>query len=241
VRVLREHAPTVLLVVVVGLFVAYPIADRSNSGLARLLIDAMIALVLIAALVAEQVRIRWRTGALWAVVGVTLLRFGGTMLRAEFGTGVVLVLAVLTEVSTALLLFYFCGTLLRRLTRQRSISMDTVAGAAAVYVLLIIAFGNLHITVYLLEPDSSAYRGLDFPSKTELLASDTPLRALGSEFTYYSAVTQTTLGYGDVLPRSPVARGLAVAQTIIGQLYLAILLARLVAMELSHRSRDPDE
>jgi hypothetical protein len=47
---------------------------------------------------------------------------------------------------------------------------------------------------------------------------------------YYSFVTLATLGYGDIVPRSEVARGLAVVEAVAGQLYLAVLIARLVSL-----------
>jgi hypothetical protein len=52
-------------------------------------------------------------------------------------------------------------------------------------------------------------------------------------FTYYSFVTLTTLGYGDINPLSPQAGTLAILEAIIGQLYLAVLIARLVGMHIS--------
>ena len=53
---------------------------------------------------------------------------------------------------------------------------------------------------------------------------------------YFSFVTLATLGYGDIAPVHPVARSLAVAEAITGQLYLAILIARLVSQELYYRT-----
>jgi hypothetical protein len=47
---------------------------------------------------------------------------------------------------------------------------------------------------------------------------------------YYSLTTLTTTGYGDILPVSPWARSLANAEMVIGVLYLAILMARLVSL-----------
>jgi len=47
---------------------------------------------------------------------------------------------------------------------------------------------------------------------------------------YYSFVTLTTLGYGDIAPRSEVARGLAIMEAVAGQLYLAVMIARLVSL-----------
>jgi voltage-gated potassium channel Kch len=54
---------------------------------------------------------------------------------------------------------------------------------------------------------------------------------------YYSFVTLTTVGYGDITPVHPVARSLAIAEALVGQLYPAILIARLVAMEIESRRR----
>jgi hypothetical protein len=55
---------------------------------------------------------------------------------------------------------------------------------------------------------------------------------------YYSFVTLTTTGYGDVTPVHPVARSLAIAEALTGQLYLAITLARLVALYVGPRRQD---
>lgn len=61
-----------------------------------------------------------------------------------------------------------------------------------------------------------------------------------SGWMYYSFVTLTTLGYGDIVPLHPVARSLAVGEALAGQLYLAVLLARLVALQLTaKRNGDP--
>ena len=49
---------------------------------------------------------------------------------------------------------------------------------------------------------------------------------------YYSFVTPATMGYGDIMPVHPLARAVAVLEALTGQLYLAIMLARLVSLEL---------
>ncbi len=54
-------------------------------------------------------------------------------------------------------------------------------------------------------------------------------------WTYYSFVTLTTVGYGDITPVHPLARAVAVLEALTGQLYLAIMLARLVSLELQSR------
>ena len=54
---------------------------------------------------------------------------------------------------------------------------------------------------------------------------------------YYSFVTLATLGYGDIVPRSKVARGLAIMEAIAGQLYLAVMIARLVSLYVAGKVR----
>ena len=65
----------------------------------------------------------------------------------------------------------------------------------------------------------------------------------GGEFTlhnamYFSFVTLATLGYGDIVPRSDVARSLAIIEAVAGQLYLAVMVARLVSLYVASRPRD---
>jgi hypothetical protein len=56
-------------------------------------------------------------------------------------------------------------------------------------------------------------------------------------FVYFSFVTLTTVGYGDITPVAPMACSLAMLEALLGQLFPAILLARLVSMELYYRQR----
>ena len=66
-----------------------------------------------------------------------------------------------------------------------------------------------------------------------MLFEDSP--ALASEVIYFSFVTLTSTGYGDIFPVHPVARSFCNFETILGQLYPATLLARLVSLEIEGR------
>jgi len=57
--------------------------------------------------------------------------------------------------------------------------------------------------------------------------------------TYYSFITLTTTGYGDIIPVHPVTRTLAMLEALVGQLYPAITLARLVSLGVMHRKEKP--
>ena len=55
---------------------------------------------------------------------------------------------------------------------------------------------------------------------------------------YFSFVTLTTLGYGDIVPLSPAARALAMVEALLGQLYLTVLVARLVGLHITHSQQE---
>lgn len=105
------------------------------------------------------------------------------------------------------------------------ITYHRVVGAVLLYVTIGLTFVALFAFIGLLVPD--AFRGLSI--------ADSP--ALASDLIYFSFVTLTTTGYGDIVPLHPLARSLCNLEGIIGQLYPATLLARLVTLELEGRRR----
>lgn len=104
-------------------------------------------------------------------------------------------------------------------------------GAIAVYLLLGLAWAHGYAIVDTLIPGS-------FHSTVGSLFSV-------SEWYYYSFATLTTLGYGDIVPIKQVSRSLATGEALTGQLYLTVLIARLVALEVMSWKPDsktmPDE
>ena len=94
------------------------------------------------------------------------------------------------------------------------------------YLLLGLAWAGLYELIRGIWPD--AFRFSEVPhSRPELAAA----------LAHYSFVTLTTMGYGDITPLHPAARSAAILEALTGQLFPAILIGRLVAMELSARER----
>src|SRR5262249_52817433 len=100
------------------------------------------------------------------------------------------------------------------------------AGLSA-YLLAGIFFGVFYWVLERTWPDSLATPGEGAQSTFSLAAA-----------IYYSFVTLTTLGYGDIVPRSEVVRGLAIMEAVAGQLYLAVMIARLVSLYVSGAGKD---
>jgi Ion channel len=104
--------------------------------------------------------------------------------------------------------------------RGPAIDAEHIYAALSAYLLGGLFFGLLHWAIATAWPGSFSEAGATsahFPLSTAI---------------YYSFVTLATLGYGDVVPRTEVARGLAVLEAVAGQLYIAVTIARLVGAQL---------
>jgi hypothetical protein len=125
---------------------------------------------------------------------------------------------LLREGATLAGIALICMILLSQIFRTGIVTSARVQGALAVYLLL--GLGWAHCYQIVNRPDPGSFQS-----------------SVGSffsviEWNYYSFATLTTLGYGDIVPILPVSRSLAIGEALTGQLYLTVLIARLVALEV---------
>ena len=127
--------------------------------------------------------------------------------------------------------FICCGVLavivLIQVFREGPITTHRIAGAIAVYLLIGLMWSFLYHFIALQSPEA-----FKLPASLGTYTADT----LQSSLLYFSFVTLTTLGYGDILAVHPLARMLVMLEALTGQLFPAILLARLVSLEILHRN-----
>jgi len=105
--------------------------------------------------------------------------------------------------------------------------------AISVYLLLGFSWGLPYVMIFLLQP--GAFNFGTSPGAASALMNLQP--HLFPILIYFSLTTLATIGFGDITPLSLQARYAAVAEGLTGQLYLAILVARLVGLHMSARSR----
>lgn len=109
--------------------------------------------------------------------------------------------------------------LLVQVFKRGPVSGSRIQGAIAAYLLLGMAWAHGYAIISRLHPQSFVATGA--------------VPATPAAWTYFSFITLTTVGYGDIVPGAPVARMLAMGEALAGQLYLAVLIARLVALQVS--------
>jgi hypothetical protein len=153
---------------------------------------------------------------------------------------------------------YLAFQILRWTLSQEDVDKETIYGAVSVYLLMALIWGIAYYSIALMHPGS-----FHFPDEDELagvqaqraaalevegelpMTADWTERANSASGTmmYYSFVTLTTLGYGDMYPVRDGSRILAMLEATLGQLYLVILVARLVglytAQQMEERKKAP--
>ncbi len=115
-------------------------------------------------------------------------------------------------------LFMPVGAIIGKIFTQTHVTADTIRGGIAVYFLLGIFWACLYLLLLHFDPQAIAISNYDGEFSTIL---------------YFSFATLTTLGYGDIAPITWQARILTIFESTIGQIYMTVLIARLVGLHLT--------
>lgn len=199
-----RHRYAFLFYCLLMLMIATPIA--AALGFPQVVIRLLAGLVLIAAIMPSQTY-RNRYILLATMVMVVAVRMVSEReevpISASSMTGLMGVIGLLGA-----------ATALRTVVKANRVDAEVIYAALSTYLLAGIFFAQLHLAVEGYAPGSYAGPS-DFTEATA---------------TYFSFVTLATLGYGDFLPKTDLARGLTIFEVIGGQLYLAVMVARLIGM-----------
>jgi hypothetical protein len=217
----------VLLVTLLLVLVVQPVSLGLSAH--PQVFDAFLMLVSLALALSFTPERNRRLGALAIGIPTCLLLLGSHLLPDQARNAAILIghgLAVL---------FYFWAAALIVVTlfRRRALTLDSVFGAICGYLLLGMAWGVLYSMLDTARPGSFQV-GSGLAEEVQAEDSHVPL------FTYYSFITLTTVGYGDVTPVSAPARTCAWLEALMGQFYLAVLVAGLVGALLSRKAEGSD-
>jgi len=207
----RRYRHAQLLATLSLLLLLNPFISTVAAGVA---VDLLLLVTLISAVSACATRRHH------VVIGLTLTAFmqGAALYR---GVADIELVRVAYPVLGMVFFAYITALILSDVFRRTAaVSADTICGALAAYLLIGVAWSFAYALLDQLVPGS--FEGLRAPT------------AGGGydEYLGYSFVTLTTLGYGNVVPGNAKADALASAEAIVGQVYLTVLVARLVALNL---------
>ncbi len=137
-------------------------------------------------------------------------------------------LHIISQLTLFVFLLLTTFNTLRKVAVGNDISLNRIVGAVCVYLLLGVMWSIAYSVLEYLQPGS--FKGL-----TELASP-----AWNPDWIYFSFVTITTLGYGDITPLTQTARSLSFAEAIVGQFYIAVLVAGLVSAYISAKKDSSD-
>ncbi len=208
-----------LLGSLVVLLVALPIGQMLSGSTPSFPI--LLALVLMASVLVNSHQ-------RWIFVVATLAGLGAIagIIGAEFHDAVWI--RIVTDLLSLGLLGSTTLVLLSTLVHANEVSQDTIVGGICVYLLVGLFFA---VTFMLM---TELYPGAFIADGETIVRSATDSNTSATKLLYFSFVTLTTLGYGDITPGGDMGRMLSVAEALIGQLYLTIFVARLVALYVGH-------
>jgi len=135
------------------------------------------------------------------------------------------VLLLLFDIFAVVFFLYFLIFLAKMILKETAITLDVVLGAVCVYLLIGLTWGIAYRIIFLLLPHA-----FHVPAFMVVTRERPP------DFIYYSFVTLTTLGYGDITPVAVFARTLSWFEAVLGQIYLTVFIARFVGIYISRKN-----
>ena len=216
-----ETGLTSLLIFSLGYFIV--LNSMSEFWFGRLVAHIFFSLIIVAG-VLSTFKQRWLSFLVIVLAFASLALNWAEEFRPAAG------LAVLTNSITLIYLGILLAVVIAQVFRDGPVSSHRIRGAILIYLLLAVMWAFTYQVVALTIPQA-------FRLPEGLVAGDAD--ALRRELTYFSVVTITTTGYGDITAVHPVARTLVMLEIMVGQLYPAIVLAWLVSLAIMHRKEKP--
>lgn len=209
-----------LLSVLILSFLIYPLG-YDNIVWQALLFTLFTGIIITTVFVLHQLQpnkriYRLYIGLAGLLLCLEILRHWITTSRIEF---------VLLVIHHLILLFLMASSaivIVREIFSNREVTSDTIKGGVCVYLLAGISWSYLYNLLLTIQPQS-----FNLPAGSNLY----------DDLLYFSFLTLTTVGYGDILPVSPLARVCANLEAIVGVLYPSIYIARLVGQYSSEQQR----
>lgn len=201
----RSSDAYLAVVIMLLILIVMPILTVGSETFQRISTAAVVGLTVTLSMAASRAH-RWaiRTSWIASLVIVAAVVFPDSPRE----------LVVVSGIALGILMIATPSVIIRRIARHETITATTMWGAIAAYLAVGMAFSLMYAAVYVADPSS-------FPAISDGRLGD---------FNYFSYVTMTTLGYGDIAPASELTRAMAVVHTLVGQIFLVVVVARVVSL-----------
>ncbi len=217
---MRHHRYLILLVALVSFMLVESFAHRAVLG--AFMSDVLMTLAAFAVFLV--VFEGWRERAFALVTALAALVFAWTR-YLPLGESTVQVHSLIHHVLMMVFLGFAVVVILTNIFARRAVTADDILGTICGYMLAGGCFANAFALAELLVPGS-----FSVAQESQVLREEHSRTAL---FNYFSMVTLTTMGYGDVTPVRAPATVIATLEAVFGQFYIAIVVAQLVGLRMA--------
>ena len=205
----------VLLILILLMLVLTPFFDEFVQT--RILMDIFLTTIFIS--IIYTIRLKRTQAIIASILVFPLIVATWSTYFIEIKT-----ISLLTRIFGVLFFAYAAINILRIIVKSEKVTRETIFAAIVAYLLIALMWAFLYMILELASPGSFSFP--DWGSRGETM-----------QFEYLSFVTITTLGYGDITPVTDKASALVIIEAVIGQIYLVVLVAWLVGMHVSRRSK----
>jgi len=203
-----------LLLLIVTLLLASPLLRlHGGGGVASACLGLLFAasnILILRIMVERPVRF-------WLAAGIFFLVFAFDLIAKRLGVVWADKVIIFADIVYILFLMVFLNYLFRSLFNEKKVTHDSIKGGICIYLLFGIMWGVMYRILYYFDPAAFTFQG-----------------STAINLFYFSYVTLTTVGYGDIVPASRVAETLAFMEAVMGQIFLAVFIARLMGLHIAH-------
>lgn len=216
----RRHPSAVLLATQLAAMVLYPLVERTDLGRSALAVVGIAVLIVTTRLVRHTPFLTWISIviALPAVVLLLLQGYAEMPHLAPWSAGL-----------EAIFYFYAAGSCIAYMSADWRATTDELFAAAGTFTLLAWGFTYVYLMLQALQPGSFG------------AAMNPDADRTWTELMYLSFALLSSTGIGDVIPLTPLARGIAAIEMFAGVMYLAVVVSRLIAMTVVRSPRSAAE
>ena len=216
---------SLLLVALALLFLVGPLIPGDQT-----FADKVFGVLMLAVLTSCLRAIARTRGFFWFMLAFTLVNvgIGSFEIFSNMETESFRIMVLAVRVSYFAMVFF---GIMYYVLDDSSVTGDKICGAISAYMLMGVTWSFIYSLFYQIDPGS-------FRVPEELLSTET----VNSTWTlYFSFTTLTTLGYGDIVPQKHGVQSYAIMEAACGQIFLAVIIARLIALHITHKKQGDAE
>lgn len=213
-----HHIKGKLIYLMVSLFVlllSYPFLH--NGTLGKALLNVLLTFVLLSGIYVVTKHKQQRVIAILLGLPWLILSWSGIIFGIDKMILTTNIFGVIFYTFTVVTVFLY-------VIHAKKVTVDVLYGAVSVYLLIGLMWTSIYSLLEIINPGSIVYIGVNSP-------------VAWGDLLYFSYMTLTTVGYGELIPITDIARSLSLLEAVIGVMFVTVLLARLVGVYVTHTTR----